>query len=75
MKGDKVLDCKGLACPMPIVKLSKGIKEVNSGQVLEVVADDPAFIPDVKAWCAKMGHGLVGTNEAGGIYTAFIKRS
>ncbi len=37
----KVLDLKGLACPMPIVKVSKGIKEVEVGEVIEAQTTDP----------------------------------
>ena len=43
---DKVMDLKGLACPMPIVKVSKGIKDVEIGQVIEAVTTDPGSLAD-----------------------------
>ncbi len=53
------LDCKGLSCPMPIVKISKAIKAIASGDELVVDADDPAFRADLEAWAAKLGHSIV----------------
>jgi len=47
---DRTLDCKGLLCPMPIVKLSKMVKEMASGEVVVLEATDPGAVPDVIAW-------------------------
>ncbi len=55
---DRNLDCCGLVCPMPIVKLSKAVREMDSGQILEVKANDQAFKVDVEAWCNKTGNLL-----------------
>jgi tRNA 2-thiouridine synthesizing protein A len=55
----KILDLKGLLCPIPIVKLSKAIKEVEIGQTLEAVATDPGVMADVPAWCRTSGNELV----------------
>ena len=52
---DRVLDCTGLLCPMPIVKLSRTIKEMSAGQVLLMEATDPGSIPDVVAWSENTG--------------------
>lgn len=70
---DKELDCKGLMCPMPIVKISKISKEMSSGQTLQVTATDPAFKADVDAWCTKTGNTLESVDESGGTITAVIK--
>ncbi|HAA58122.1 MAG TPA: hypothetical protein DCE42_25390 [Myxococcales bacterium] len=48
----ETLDCVGLSCPMPIIKLSKKAKQMNGG-VLEIQADDPAFPSDLEAWCGQ----------------------
>ncbi|MFP3489416.1 sulfurtransferase TusA family protein, partial [Staphylococcus sp. SIMBA_130] len=50
MESNKVLDAKGLACPMPIVKTKKSIQELNSGEVLEVHATDKGAKSDIAAW-------------------------
>ena len=69
------LDCKGMACPMPIVKISKAMKGLASGETLEVVADDPGFDPDVHAWCNKTRDELVGLTTEGDLITAVIRKS
>jgi tRNA 2-thiouridine synthesizing protein A len=60
---DLKLDCKGQSCPMPIVNISRAIKKMDLGQVLEVEATDPAFRADLEAWCNKLGHSLVSFVE------------
>jgi tRNA 2-thiouridine synthesizing protein A len=69
---DQTLDCKGMVCPMPIVKITKKTKEMPSGQTLEVLASDRAFEPDIKAWCNRTGNSLDSLAETDGIYTALI---
>lgn len=59
---DLKLDCKGQSCPMPI-NISRAIKKMDLGQVLEVEATDPAFRADLEAWCKKLGHSLVSFVE------------
>ena len=71
----KKLDCTGLMCPMPIVKLSKAVKGMASGDTLEVRADDQAFEPDVRAWCQKMNHPLKSVNREGDVIVAVIEKS
>jgi TusA-related sulfurtransferase len=75
MKADQSLDCKGMACPMPIVKLSKAIKELQPGGVLAVVADDPGFEPDIRAWCENTGNPLQALERQGDLVTAFVRKA
>ena len=56
---DKVLDLKGLLCPIPIIKMAKAIKEVQVGQLIEAVATDPGVMADIPAWARSTGHELV----------------
>lgn len=69
---DATLDARGLACPMPIVKLAKAVKSVSAGDTITVLADDPGFEPDVKAWVEAQGHELNSLTEADGVFTAVI---
>ena len=55
---DRQLDCKNLKCPMPIVEISKAMKEMDAGQTLAVEATDLAFKADIEAWTRKMGHTI-----------------
>lgn len=60
---DVLLDCKGLKCPMPIVKINMASKTLHSGGILEVEADDLAFKPDLEAWIHKVGYELLSFEE------------
>ena len=74
IKADKVMDLKGLPCPMPVVKVSKGIKEVEVGQVIEAVTTDPGALADFPAWAATSGNEIVDTVQEDGLIRFFIKR-
>jgi TusA-related sulfurtransferase len=59
---------------MPIVKTSEKIKELESGQVLEVVADDKGIKYDMPAWCKSTGNEYLGLEESGSEYKVYIKK-
>ncbi len=71
---DQVLDCSGLACPMPILKTKKAVDALQIGQVLKMIATDPGSVSDLDAWTKKTGHELVECEQAGGTYTFYIRR-
>jgi tRNA 2-thiouridine synthesizing protein A len=75
VKVDKVLDTKGLLCPMPIIKTRKAIKEIALGQVLEVQATDKGSVKDFEAWSRQTGNELLDSGEAGGVYTFHIRKA
>ena len=67
MKHDADLDATGLLCPLPVLKARKRLQALPSGQVLRVLADDPAAVVDVPHFCAEAGHELIEmTDENGG---------
>ncbi len=72
---DKSIDCKGLACPMPIVRTKKAMDEMKSGEVLEVVATDPGSVADVRSWADRTGHLFLGTIEENGVFKHYIRKS
>lgn len=74
IKADKVMDLKGLPCPMPVVKISKGIKEVAVGQVVEAVTTDPGALADFPAWSRTSGNEIIKTEQVGKETHFFIKR-
>jgi len=71
---DKYLNCRQLKCPSPIVKISKALADMSSGQTLSVEADDPAFKSDVEAWVQIMGHELVEFSN-GPVQQAVLRKS
>ena len=75
IKVDKVMDLKGLPCPMPIVKVSKGIKEVEVGQVIEAHTTDPGSLSDFPAWARTSGNEILKTDQDGGVIRFYIKRN
>ena len=58
---DHILDAKGLACPMPIVKTKQKMEKLLPGHVLEVQATDKGSIADIQSWAARTGHAYLGT--------------
>ncbi|OEH92551.1 hypothetical protein BFG57_15170 [Bacillus solimangrovi] len=72
---DLIVDAKGLACPMPIVKTKKGMNELQAGQVMEVHATDKGSTADIKAWAESGGHQYIGTVEADGVLKHFLRRA
>ena len=75
MTYDADLDAKGLLCPLPVLKARKRLQALASGEVLRVVADDPAAIVEVPHFCAEAGHELVATEEAGDGQVYFIRKA
>ncbi|MTH51897.1 hypothetical protein GKZ89_00650 [Bacillus mangrovi] len=75
MNGHKVLDAKGLACPMPIVKTKKAMNELESGQILEIHSTDKGAKADLTAWTKSGGHELLQTAEEGDVLKFWIKKA
>jgi tRNA 2-thiouridine synthesizing protein A len=74
IKVDKTMDLKGLPCPMPVVKVSKGIKEVEVGQVIEAISTDPGSLTDFPAWARTSGNEILDTEQDGDTIKFYIKR-
>jgi tRNA 2-thiouridine synthesizing protein A len=71
---DQVLDCTGMACPLPVIKTSQAIKTIQTGQVLELLATDPGVEPDMKAWTNRTGNELLGISKNAGVFHVLIRR-
>jgi TusA-related sulfurtransferase len=74
MQVAKVLDLKGLACPMPVVKVSRGIKDVGLGEVIEAQTTDPGSLTDFPAWAKTSGNEIVKTDQDEKLIKFYIKR-
>jgi tRNA 2-thiouridine synthesizing protein A len=72
---DQVLDCTGMACPLPVVKTSQAIKKIEQGQVLELLATDPGVEPDMRAWSGRTGNELLGISQRGEVFHVLIRRA
>ncbi len=69
-----LLDVKGLAGPLPVLKAKKAMTPVPPGEVLEVLATDPGTVGDFKAFYEATGHTLVQSSEADGVFTFLIRK-
>ncbi len=71
---DLVVDCTGLACPLPVVKTAQAIKNLARGQVLELLATDPGVEPDMRAWSSRTGNDLLGIDKQADVFRILIRR-
>lgn len=74
LKIDLKLDLKGLACPLPVVRVGKGIKDVPVGGIVEAVATDPGALADFPAWAKTSGNEILKTERNGAEIKFLIKR-
>jgi tRNA 2-thiouridine synthesizing protein A len=69
----KVLDLKGLPCPMPVIKMSQEIGSVAVGQIIEVHTTDPGSVSDFPAWAKSSGNEVLETVKGSPI-RIFVRR-
>lgn len=72
---DERLDATGLLCPEPVMLLHNKIRDISSGQILEVVATDPSTQRDIPKFCNFLGHVLLGQSERDQTYIYLIQKS
>lgn len=68
------LDCSGMQCPGPIMKVFETMKEMKDGAVMEVSASDPGFSRDIGAWCRRTGNTLIASERRGNDYVALVRK-
>ena len=69
------LDCRGLVCPMPVLTLSRRIKDVAVGTVVEMLSTDPGSELDLESWVARTGHRLLETTQSRGVFRFLVERA
>ena len=74
MDADVELDCRGLLCPLPVIRLANHLGDLEVGQTLAVVADDAAARPDIAAWCRMRSQEYVGEDVAADGVPRFVVR-
>lgn len=70
----RTLDCIGLYCPEPVFRTREEISSVEVGQVLEVLADDPASESDIRSWAKHSGHELLSLEKLENGFRFLIRR-
>ena len=74
MKADATVDCFGLLCPMPIIETAKKLKELQPGEVLEVISTDPGIKEDMPSWCRLTGNEFLGLEEEGELIRVYVRK-
>jgi tRNA 2-thiouridine synthesizing protein A len=74
MHFDKELDARGLNCPLPILRAKKALTDLQSGQVLKVLATDPGAVKDFQAFSRQTGHELLSHAEANREFSFFMRK-
>ena len=75
MKPNLIVDTLGLFCPMPIIRASDAIRNLDDGAVIEVISDDPAIEYDMPAWCKSRGHTIEKMTRDGDNYHYFVRKT
>jgi len=70
----KIVDARGLRCPIPVIKTKKALDEIGSGEILEVKTTDPASRSDIPALVNRLGHYLIESKEEAGEFIFIIKK-
>ena len=69
------LDMTGYFCPEPVVRTSEEIGNIEVGEVIELLADDPSSKPDMASWTKRTGHELISVEEEDGVFRFLIRRT
>ncbi|MDY6958582.1 MAG: sulfurtransferase TusA family protein [Halobacteriota archaeon] len=71
---DKTVDCIGLYCPMPLLKTREEIDTLEEGQILELIADDPAAEEDIQRFAKRTGNEILKMEKKGDNIIFLIKK-
>lgn len=78
MKINKILDTQGLTCPEPVMLLHNAIRDIAEGNIIQVLATDPATTRDIPKFCQFLGHPLLETslpdNNEKGVYIYYVQK-
>ena len=72
---DEVLDSRDVSCPLPIIQTANAIAGLAPGQTLLVMASDPGFEPDIKAWASRTGNTLLSSDRRGSELHVLLRKA
>ncbi len=72
---DHEIDVKGLQCPLPVLKARKRLLSLKHGELLKILATDPASMIDFPHYCAESGNQLVSHHEEAGVFIFIIRKT
>jgi tRNA 2-thiouridine synthesizing protein A len=71
---DREVDARGLNCPLPILRTKKALNDMSKGQVLRILATDPASVRDFQAFAKQTGNALLQHGEQDGAFYFLLQR-
>jgi|UniRef100_A0A7V6DPB1 tRNA 2-thiouridine synthesizing protein A len=71
---NRTLDCRGDACPLPLLKTKKTMADMASGEILEVIGTDPGSKNDLPSWAARTGNQYLGVKEEGELFHFYLQK-
>lgn len=74
INADAELDCRGMSCPIPILKTKKAIDGLTAGQILKMIATDPGSVNDINAWSRRTGNELLDSSSNDSEYTFYLRK-
>ena len=74
MDVDKILDVRGLVCPLPLLKAKQELNRLDSGLLLQVVCTDPGSVRDFEVFARQSGNQLLRQEENDGVYSHWLRR-
>ncbi len=75
MMPKKLLDTKGLRCPLPVLRARRAMKDMEAGEIIEIHATDPGSVQDFKAFCETTGHELIDDRVDGEVFIFEIRKA
>lgn len=71
---DRDLDARGLDCPLPILRTKKTLNDMESGQILRILATDPGSVRDFQAFSRQTGNALLEHSAGAGEFRFFLRK-
>ncbi len=68
-----LVDCRGLLCPMPVIRVQSAVESLSNGTQVEAVCTDPGALNDIPAWCRVNGHRLIETRSEADDYIVVVE--
>jgi tRNA 2-thiouridine synthesizing protein A len=75
ISADLVVDCRGMNCPMPVLKVKKVVDGLQVGQIIKLEATDPGTKADIPAWAKRTGNEVLSMSEEGGLFIFYVKKA
>jgi tRNA 2-thiouridine synthesizing protein A len=72
---DDTLDVRGECCPYPLLLTKKKVESLKSGEILEIIADDPVAPQNIDSWAKKSGNKLLSVRQEGNIFKILVRRT